>query len=208
MSENLIPFFTSDQHFDHYNPNTGRGILLFQKDTRPFETIKEMNHAWIDAWNKKVPEKGAIVYCLGDLVFGGFERFRFLVEQLHFDVLEIIPGNHDSWINRKRGQYDINLIMSERKVIVRPLYHQIEVEGQKVVLCHFPMRSWNASYHGSWHLYGHVHRYIEPWGMSMDVGVDGAEGVPYSWKEVCEWMEQRELELKVLRKEKKNDERI
>jgi len=203
MDRELIPFFTGDQHFDHHNEETGKGILLYQSDTRPFKTIDEMNEAFINAWNKKVPEKGAVVYNVGDIVFSGVNRFIELVEQLHFDVLEVIPGNHDTWIKRQRGRYVIDLPVSGRKVIVRPLYHQIRYQDQRVVLCHFPMRSWNASYHGSWHLYGHVHRYIEPWGMSMDVGVDSAEGSPYSWSEVSDYMEQRALDLKVLRKEQK-----
>jgi calcineurin-like phosphoesterase family protein len=207
VSEELIPFFTGDQHFDHHSEKTGKGILLYQKDTRPFKTIEEMNDAWIDAWNKKVPEKGAIVRNLGDIVFGGINRLKEILERLHFDVLEIIPGNHDTWAKPNKGRYEIPLD-SGRLVVVRPLYHQIKIEDQRVVLCHFPMRSWNASYHGSWHLYGHVHRYIEPWGMSMDVGGDGAEGIPYSWPEICEWMEQRALELKAMRKVKKNAERL
>jgi len=33
----------------------------------------------------------------------------------------------------------------------------VEVAGQPITLCHYPMRSWNKSYHGAWLLYGYVH---------------------------------------------------
>lgn len=184
-------YFTSDHHFDHNN------ILEYQSDTRPFKTIKEMNQEYIDAWNRKVPEEGATVYHLGDFVFGGTPHFVEIARQLHFDKLNVVPGNHDTWAKRKDGMYFVHT--EGRRIWVLPLIHQVTVEGQRIVLCHFPMRSWNASYHGSWHLYGHVHRDIEPWGMSMDVGVDGAEGIPYSFEEVSEYMKQREIDLKKLR---------
>lgn len=201
MTDVLSPFFTGDQHFDHHNEETGKGILLYQQETRPFKTIEEMNAAWIDAWNRTVPREGAIVYHVGDILFGGITRLKEIVEQLHFDVLEIIPGNHDAWAKHTKGRYDI-LLDSSRLLVVRPLYHQIIVEEQRVVLCHFPMRSWNASYHGSWHLHGHSHGASEPWGMSMDVGVDtGGNGAPYDWGAVCSYMRQRETALKELRKE-------
>lgn len=206
MDEELIlePYFTADQHFDHHSEKTGKGILLYQSDTRPFKDIHEMNDAFVSAWNNQVPAHGAIVYHLGDILFGGMKRLREILERLHFDVLEIIPGNHDTWAKRNKGRYEIE-IPSRRRVIVRPLYYQIKIEEQRIVLCHFPMRSWNASYHGSWHLHGHVHRYFEPWGMSMDVGVDGAEGIPYSFPDICEWMEQRVLDLKEIRKQSKQE---
>lgn len=202
MTDVLTPFFTGDQHFDHHNEESGKGILLYQKDTRPFKTIEEMNEAWIDVWNRVVPQEGAIVYNVGDILFGGITRLRNILERLHFDVLEIIPGNHDSWVKPNKGRYEIPL-ESGRLVVVRPLYHQIKVEDQRVVLCHFPMRSWNASYHGSWHLHGHAHGSSEPWGKSMDVGVDTSGGAPYGWPGIQDWMADREMQLREMRKEAK-----
>ena len=59
-----------------------------------------------------------------------------------------------------------------------------------IVLCHYPMLSWNRRVHGSWQLFGHVHGRMEGVGRSHDVGIDN----PYNmWKplnlyEICEIM--------------------
>jgi hypothetical protein len=41
-----------------------------------------------------------------------------------------------------------------------------------VILCHYGMRVWPASHHGSVHFYGHSHGRLPGYGRSRDVGVD------------------------------------
>lgn len=52
-------YFSSDSHAFHKN------ILRYCKDTRPFETIEEMNAALIKGWNSVVTDKDEIYIILG-----------------------------------------------------------------------------------------------------------------------------------------------
>jgi hypothetical protein len=59
---------------------------------------------------------------------------------------------------------------------------------QVIVLCHYAMRVWDRSAHGSWHLYGHSHGTLPGRGFSFDVGVDCTAFRPLSLEEVARRM--------------------
>jgi calcineurin-like phosphoesterase family protein len=109
--------------------------------------------------------------------------------------IRIIPGNHDKWTRQRLPEAALPLSASGYRIEVMDPIHVVRLREQTIVLCHYPLRSWPHSYWGSWHLYGHVHRPITPWGLSMDVGVDGSGGALYSFDGVAEYMEQRRLAL-------------
>jgi calcineurin-like phosphoesterase family protein len=73
----------------------------------------------------------------------------------------------------------------------------IRVEGQEIWLNHYPMRSWNKAFHGSWHLYGHVHGRLQredernPGMLVKDVGVDACDYRPMSFAELRGYMAPR-----------------
>jgi calcineurin-like phosphoesterase family protein len=50
------------------------------------------------------------------------------------------------------------------------------------------MRSWPNSHYASWHLYGHHHGKLPPYGLSFDVGVDCWDFAPVSLGQVEEKM--------------------
>lgn len=191
-----MELFTSDQHFRH------RNILKYQAETRPYQNIFEMNAAYINAWNEDATADDT-VYHLGDLCFGSLAQVQEIIELLNGRIV-LIPGNHDRWLREYDGAKEKNpefnlLSKSGHPLEVR--WNQIQevtVEGERIILCHYPMRSWNASYHGSWHLYGHVHKKLEPWGMSMDVGVDSHEGHLVTMAMVRAYMEERKKYLDTL----------
>src|SRR5262249_42976067 len=62
---------------------------------------------------------------------------------------------------------------------------------------HYPMRSWDKSFHGSWQLYGHVHGRLrredeaQPHLLTRDVGVDACEYRPVSFEELRAYMAPR-----------------
>lgn len=128
-------FYISDLHFGHKN------ILGY--DGRPFFTVAEMDKALIDNWNSVV-KNGDTVYVLGDVSWYNKEDQKNIVNQLNgFKIL--IYGNHDYNSYHKDGfdaHYD---------------YLEINDNGRKVVLCHYPIVSFNGMYRGWYHLYGHVH---------------------------------------------------
>jgi calcineurin-like phosphoesterase family protein len=51
------------------------------------------------------------------------------------------------------------------------------------------MRVWPKSHYGTWHLFGHSHGCLEPWGKSFDVGVDAWQMRPISINQVKEKMD-------------------
>lgn len=66
----------------------------------------------------------------------------------------------------------------------------LAADGQLIWLNHYPMRSWDRSFHGSWSLYGHVHGRLkheddaDPCALTMDVGVDPLKRRPISLSEL------------------------
>jgi calcineurin-like phosphoesterase family protein len=162
-----------------------------------------MDSAYIKAWNETVGPDDRVRH-LGDLCFGRLEMVQEIMGLLNGKI-SVIPGNHDKWVEyyrRKREQDSEFEILSASGYAVRVEMNQIQedrIDGQLIVSCHYPMRSWNASYHGSWHAYGHVHKKIEPWGMSIDVGVDRSEGRPISFEEMAQYMVERAEFLKSIR---------
>lgn len=86
----------------------------------------------------------------------------------------LIKGNHDRNTSLKDGWGGIFD------------FKEIKVEGQHITLCHFSLRTWNHSHHGSWSLFGHSHGTLpdDPNSLSIDVGVDCHNYFPISFEEV------------------------
>lgn len=164
-------FFTADTHFGHAN--------IIKYCNRPFETTSEHDAVLIHRWNSLVERKD-MVYHLGDFAFGeGSKDFDKYFEQLNGNIV-FIKGNHDKLAWRNRGAF--------------AGYHygfaEEEINGQRIVLCHYAMRRWNASHYGTWHLYGHSHGQLpdDPHSLSIDVGVDCHNFTPVSFERVAELM--------------------
>lgn len=60
---------------------------------------------------------------------------------------------------------------------------------QPIILCHFPILSWDNMSHGSWHLHGHCHGSLPDTGVKrIDVGVDCHNWYPISLEQVTKLM--------------------
>lgn len=162
-------FFTSDHHFYHNN--------IIEYCNRPFSSVTEMNAEMISRWNNTVKQSD-IVYHLGDFSLGSKEHVKEILDSLNGRIF-FIQGNHDgSWLTNPT-------IMSKTRVFLGDI-KTISISNQKIVLCHYAMRSWDRSHYGVWHLYGHHHGNLAPHGLSFDVGVDTNNFYPYSFDEVKE----------------------
>lgn len=143
---------TADHHLGH------PGIL--KSCARPFASVEEMDQALVRAWNETVAPGDDVLH-LGDFAWKiGRTRMTALFERLNGNKW-LLPGNHDH-----------KLVRSLPWKGLLPPIHQVEVDGETLVLSHYPLRSWNRSRYGARNLYGHVHGRIQATRQSIDVGVD------------------------------------
>ena len=129
-------FYISDLHFGHKN--------IIRYDNRPFTSVKEMDDALIKNWNSVVSDDDK-VYILGDIGWYDDVKMGGIFSHLHGNKI-LIKGNHDRVSSYLYGFFD--------KVVD---YLEINDNGTKVVMSHYPMPFWNGQFRDSVHLYGHVH---------------------------------------------------
>ena len=150
----------ADTHFGHDN------IRRYCK--RPFVSVKEMDETIIENWNKVVKPCDTVIHC-GDFSFGEPETYR---RRLKGNII-LCLGNHDRR-EKVRGFNHVTQI------------YETKIDGQRIVCCHYAMRTWNCSHHGSWHLWGHSHGSLQddPCSLSFDVGVDSWNFTPVSYEQI------------------------
>jgi len=169
VSGNL--WFTADHHFGHAN------IIDFCH--RPFASVEDMNEGLIMRWNDRI-NPGDQVYVLGDLFWkGGLPIFKRLNGVIH-----LIEGSHDAEAKRPEIREHLAEI-----VWLKTLKTATFPRSWPITLCHYAMRTWPFSFHGGWHLFGHSHGRLSPYGKSFDVGVDTHDYYPYHMDEVIETMQ-------------------
>lgn len=133
-------FYISDLHFGHDN--------ILHLDNRPWKTIEEHDAALIKNWNSVVTNQDT-VYILGDFCWLKEDRWIEILGQLNGHKV-LIKGNHDLTPQKsKRYFQDIKE------------YKEINDNGRKVVLCHYPIPCFKYHFRGGYHLYGHVHNTFE-----------------------------------------------
>jgi calcineurin-like phosphoesterase family protein len=130
-----------------------------------------MDKALVDNWNSVVTPQD-VVYHLGDFAFGRGTTTEYvskLAKQLHGNI-HLINGNHEKLAHSIPWRFGSIKDCAE-----------IEVENQSIILFHYGMRTWHHDLRGAWHLYGHSHSTLPPYGKSFDVGVDSWNFYPVSF---------------------------
>jgi calcineurin-like phosphoesterase family protein len=159
-------WFTADQHFGH--------ARIIELSHRPFLDVNEMNETLINNWNYLVLPTDEI-WVLGDFAFKQFRKFDARLS----GIKHYIKGSHDD-------------IPAEFKAVRMEVLRHLPLPGLdkdfSLTLCHYAMRSWDKSHYGTWHLYGHHHGMLPPYGLSFDVGVDSWGYAPVSLEQVAEKM--------------------
>jgi calcineurin-like phosphoesterase family protein len=169
-------WFTADHHHGHNR------IVKFCE--RP---VKEEDHdEWLinETWNKYIGKKDR-VYHLGDLSMAKRKDAEKFIQKLNGQKY-LILGNHDKNIHNSPHFVQVTQIKEFS-------YYRFGLDIN-IVLCHYPMMSWNRSVHGAWHLYGHVHGRTKHPGLAMDVGIDNDdfEGYrPLNLYQICEFMSKK-----------------
>lgn len=167
-------FFTADPHFGHAN--------IIKYCNRPFASSEEMDHVLLTRINAVVRPQDTL-YILGDFCMGtsgiltAARRYR---EAIACREVRFIWGNHDP-----EGDDDFAALFTSADQV-----RYVRAGGHRIMLCHYAMRVWDKSHHGSWQLYGHTHGQLpempEMW--NFDVGVDCWNFYPISLQQVEEVM--------------------
>jgi calcineurin-like phosphoesterase family protein len=145
-------FFVSDTHFGH----AGARALY----RRPFSSVAAMDEAMVARWNETVGDSDE-VWHLGDFAIKPAEgRAAELLAALK-GRKHLVTGNNDPPAVASLAGW----------ASVQP-YAELEVDGPRLVLCHYPFRTWRDMGKGAINLHGHSHGRLAPLPRQHDVGVD------------------------------------
>jgi len=164
-----MKYYTSDLHLSHKN--------IIEYENRPFDSIDEMNNTIIDIINYRLSPDDEL-YILGDFTLEkNVDKVNSLIRRIKCKK-HLILGNHDYFV---KNESLCSLFDS--------VHHYLEIDdnGQKVILFHYPIQNWNLKNYGSIHLYGHVHSKEElqlKECNAFNVGVDVNNFMPVTLEEL------------------------
>lgn len=180
-------FFVSDFHYDHDKS--------FIWGVRGYKNVEEMNETQVRNWNSVITNND-VVFHLGDLKFGRNITYESVLRRLNFKRIYLMPGNHFS------GYQDIvenmvghcgYLLDGYKEVQPIPNYFELWYRKQFIVLCHYPIGSWNKIRKGSYQLFGHCHgTYKNISGKQIDVGFDNFP-VPPSFEDIKRILDKQKI---------------
>lgn len=152
-TDNRNYLISSDLHFGH------RKIMEFCKETRPWSSLEEMHESLIEHWNSKVSGDD-VVFHLGDFSFFAKEKTQSIIDQLNGNVVWI-AGNHCYKVFNQLGIKYHN-------------YFEINFDGKKICMSHYPIAAWHQQGRGSLHAHGHC--------MDYETQVLTEDGFKYRWE--------------------------
>jgi calcineurin-like phosphoesterase family protein len=153
--------FIADLHLGHRS--------VFELDGGPFKTLEERD-AFLTQSCSVPPGPGSTLWLLGDVTLKKAHLLPFMETiRPHWNKINLIRGNHDdraAW--RHRDLFDN---------AYEAFYLRVCKEI-RVYLSHYACRTWRGSNRGSFHIHGHSHGALQPWGRSMDAGAVCVEFKP------------------------------
>ena len=173
----MATYFISDLHLGHEN--------IIRLCERPFSDVDEMNKKLIKNWNNKVTAKDD-VYIIGDIAYRSKEDVSSIVNQLN-GRKHLIIGNHDEK-NLKNPKFRDCFVSIDR-------YLRIVLDNKSLILCHYPIAEWDGYFHGSYHIYGHIHNnrknrvfgYLKDEERALNAGADVINFTPATFEELIEY---------------------
>ena len=140
-------YYIADNHFFHAGMNN-------RMDHRGFPDVEAMNEYMIEQWNSRVHKNDELVI-LGDLSTGRPDETTEVIRRLKGRKY-MIAGNHDKFLSN--NSFDKSLF----KFIGG--YHEMNDNGRKVILCHYPILCYNGQFRRDgdgnpkvYMLHGHIH---------------------------------------------------
>lgn len=160
----MAVFFTSDTHFGHAGARALYG--------RPFDSTAAMDAAMLERWNATVGP-GDEVWHLGDFALYLTAAARAALLARLNGRKHLVAGNNDpAATTGLPGWASVQA------------YAEIEAEGRRLVLCHYPFRTWHNMRRGWINLHGHSHGRLSPLPRQADVGVDAWDFRPVTLEQV------------------------
>jgi calcineurin-like phosphoesterase family protein len=130
-----------------------------------------MDAAMIDAWNSVVSARDIVLH-LGDFAYKTDKpRMQKIFDRLSGEK-HLVAGNHDHSDAKGLGWASVSDI------------REIKVAGERIILCHFPLREWPHYWHGALHLFGHTHGRMQGSARALDVGVDSVGYAPVDFDSI------------------------
>ena len=188
-NDNHRVYFTSDTHFRHNQS--------FIYESRGYKDRYEHDDALIAKINEVVRPEDTLIH-LGDFCLNITPpEFNEILARINCQNIAYIWGNHNSCIRKHyedavATEYgkDIEVYpYAVGKITYLGYYGEVIVNGQMIVIHHYPHQIWNQMQKGAWQLSGHSH-YTNPTtqldstdNKILDVGWDG-HGKPLSFPEI------------------------
>lgn len=187
-------FVTSDLHLGHQRE--------FVWQARGYNSVQEHDEGVIKTLNETVRPNDILIF-LGDFCLNTtFTQFDAYLDKIACQNLWALWGNHNNPheknVYRKlvgdKEQYPVKY----KNMTYYGHYMEAILNGQFVVLFHYPIWVWNEMKNGSWMLCGHSH-YSFPhtkadnqYGKILDVGWDG-HGKPWTLEEISAVMADKQF---------------
>ena len=124
-------------------------------------------------WNSRVNKKDT-VYILGDLSFGDVEQKRKLFQRLNGNKV-LILGNHDKIPDHLKCYF--NHITQIKNITFKKSLYNFLHRDLEVIMCHFPLLTWEHMEKNSVMIHGHCHGKIDKINkdskaLRVDIGLD------------------------------------
>jgi calcineurin-like phosphoesterase family protein len=187
QSEDRKVYFTSDLHLGHKQE--------FIWKSRGYESHDDHNTKVIETINSVV-RPNDVLFILGDFCLNTtFGEFNVYIKQIKCDNNLMLWGNHNNpheksvykplvsasldnqVYENQEEEYQVYPVSYENVKYIGH-YAEVAVDGQLIILFHYPISSWNYMAHGAWMLHGHEHSSVKEHlpegsnGKILDVGWD------------------------------------
>jgi calcineurin-like phosphoesterase family protein len=192
-------WFSGCSHYGHAN--------IISLCSRDFNNIVIHDQFLIENHNKFVSNEDDY-YHLGDFAYRcSAEYATKILKSLNFKTMYLILGNHSKPIRQAIQRGFLDVYLNSKKLIIFggmasiedptiSISKEINIDGQKIFLSHYALKTWAHAFRGSWMLYSHSHGKINSLYKSMDVGIDTFSDshnkfTPYSFLEIKYIMDSR-----------------
>lgn len=174
MEQKQQIWFTADTHIGHKNilKHCPERANIGNFDVNDIDA----HDKWIiETWNETMSKKD-IVYIIGDFSFYNSETLKKKILPKLNGTKFLILGNHDKSSEKLDGYF--HQICQIKEATFKKNNFGFLEEDISVVMCHYPLLTWNRKAYGSVMLHGHCHGRIDNYNnesqqLRVDVGWDG-----------------------------------